>query len=58
MDLFAKYSLLRNLWNMLQFFFMDISLLFVILCSLYFRLSISMWAFLGIYLTYYLIVFH
>lgn len=37
---------------------MDISLLFVILCAVFYRLSVSMLIYLIIYLTYYFIVFH
>lgn len=56
--MFARYDYMRKLWELLIFFFMDISLLFVILCAVFYRLSVSMLLYLVIYLTYYFIVFH
>lgn len=58
MDMFARYDFMRKSWELLIFFFMDISLLFVILCAVYYRLSVSMFIYLVIYLTYYFVVFH
>jgi hypothetical protein len=53
----ADYKIIRKIQSFFAFIITDLSLLFVIICSLYFRLSISMGVFLTIYLLHLLLQF-
>lgn len=56
-NLVRKYSWVRSVGNFLQMFLTDLVAVFVIVESLYFRLSISMFLFLLVYMIYYFVLF-
>jgi hypothetical protein len=56
-NLVQKYEWVRNVGNFMVLFWTDIVTIFVILESLYFRLSVSMLAFLVVYMVFYFSLF-
>ena len=53
----AEYKFVHSLQTLLAFIVTDLALVFVIVCSLYFRLAVTMFIFLTIYLMHFLLQF-
>ena len=53
----VKYKWVRSFGNFLRLFLTDLVAIFVIIECLYFRLSVSMYLFLLVYLVYYFVLF-
>lgn len=56
-NLVVKYKWVRSVGNFLRLFLTDLVAIFVIIECLYFRLSVSMYLFLLVYLVYYFVLF-
>lgn len=53
----SNYGFVRTIQTVFAFFITDLALIFVIICCLYFRLSITMAIFLTIYLMHFMLQF-
>lgn len=53
----TDYAFFRILKTVMAFIMAEVALLFVIVCCLYFRIAVTMFVFLTIYLVHYMLQF-